>query len=828
MHMKKILLLLLAAWVFTAGQANAQCQLDVVVTPQLSTISCQNPTVQLQATITPPPPNGNLSFQWYGPANIPNILNPVVSTPGTYAFFVYDSLTQCWAGDTVIVTQDASIPQVSIIGNSVSCNGAPVTITAVTPPGNYQYVWSNNATTPEIEVFTAGIYCVTVTDLNTGCAAASCFALSQPTPLSVNPDYFNSGFCGDSSLIIAYVSGGLPPYSYLWSDNTSWGVIFDPIPGVYTVTVTDGAGCTASASVVVENDPDECVHLQGNVLADWNTNCIVEPIDEGIESVVVRVQDAQGNFFYTNTLPDGTYSVELYPGTYTVAVLPPNNLWDPCQNNISLTLNPNQTVSQDFLLKPLALCPAMTVDLGTPWLRRCMTGHYWITYCNQGTQDATDAYIEVLFDPFLTLTGASIPYTDLGNNLFRFDLGTVPLNDCGSFSVNTFVSCNAQLGQTHCTEAIIYPTGSCAPDSAQWSGASLQLNAQCLGDSLDFVIHNAGLGAMAGPLEYVIIEDAVMLMQAPPPAIILGQDETYHVKVPANGSTWRLEVEQEPFHPGNSTPSLTVEGCSSSGQFSTGFVNQFPLDDNDPWVDIDCTQNIGSYDPNDKQGFPVGYKDAHYIEPGTDLEYLIRFQNTGTDTAFTVVIRDELSPWLDPATVKPGASSHPYQFEYYGDRNIKFTFNDILLPDSSTNQAASQGFVSFRVSQKAGVPLETDIYNRAGIFFDFNEVVNTNYTVHRVGKEFVSVSAWQPFAEGIQLLIMPNPVAETAILQLDGLSGNATWQVELLDVNSRPVLTGTATGNQWQLDRRELPSGVYFLRVISGQQILGAGKVTLK
>ncbi|MCB0556652.1 MAG: hypothetical protein KDD02_24110, partial [Phaeodactylibacter sp.] len=63
---------------------------------------------------------------------------------------------------------------------------------------------------------------------------------------------------------------------------------------------------------------------------------------------------------------------------------------------------------------------------------------------------------------------------------------------------------------------------------------------------------------------------------------------------------------------------------------------------------------------NDKQGFPRGYGDEHYIYPGTDLEYLVRFQNTGNDTAFLVVIRDTLSEFLDIATVRPGAASHPY------------------------------------------------------------------------------------------------------------------------------------------------------------------------
>lgn len=826
MFKKKIQFLLLAIWAMLSQNVQAQspCPLDVNIAPPAS-ISCQNPSVQLQATVTPP--GGNYAIDWFGPVSLPGILNPVVTTPGVYALFVYDSLSQCWAGDTVFVMQDGTIPQCTISVSNANCNGNLTLNATAFPQGTYTYQWSTNQTTQSIDVNTPGTYCVTVTNTS-GCSAANCFSITIPAPLEVNLIYYNSFFCGDSTVIYGIPTGGVQPFSYLWSNGSTFGTIFDPAPGTYIVTITDGLGCTASASYVVEDDVDECVQLQGNVFADWNTNCAIDASDEGINGVAIRVENLSGDEFYAYTNPDGSYHMEVYPGTYTITVLTPNALWEACQSTVTLTLNPNQTVNQDFLLKPLASCPAMTVDLGNPWLRRCFTGHYYISYCNQGTAEASDAFVEVIFDPLLTPTIASVPFTDLGNNVFRFDLGDVPFNTCGTFWVNVYVACEAELGQTVCAEAVIHPVGNCEPADAQWSGASIDINAQCLGDSIDFEVKNVGTGNMPGPLDYVIIEDAVMLMQAPPPSIVLAADESYHIKVPANGSTWRLEVKQAPFHPGNSQPSLSVEGCANTVPFSMGFVNQFPMDDNDPWVDIDCTEILGSYDPNDKQGFPAGYKTAHYIEPGTDLEYRIRFQNTGTDTAFTVVIRDELSPWLDPGSVKPGASSHPYKFEYYGDRDIKFTFDNILLPDSSTNLEASQGFVSFRVSQKAGVPLETDIENRAGIFFDFNAPVYTNTTVHRVGEDFVTVATWQPLVEGISLRVMPNPVAETAILQIDGLPDNADWQVALLDAAGQTVRAEQVNGLQWKFQRNDLPAGVYFLRVVSGQKVLGTGKVSLK
>ncbi|MBK7937037.1 MAG: carboxypeptidase regulatory-like domain-containing protein [Lewinellaceae bacterium] len=521
MFKKKIQFLLLAIWAILAQNVQAQspCSLDVNIAPPAS-ISCQNPSVQLQATVTPP--GGNYAIDWYGPVSLPGVLNPVVTTPGAYALFVYDSLNQCWAGDTVYVMQDGTIPQCTIAISNINCNGNLNLSASAFPQGTYTYQWSTNQTTQSIDVNTSGTYCVTVTNTS-GCSAASCFTIAIPDPLDVNLIDYNSFFCGDSTVIHGIPTGGVQPFSYLWSDGSTSGTIFDPAPGTYIVTITDGLGCTASASFVVEDDVDECVQLQGKVFADWNTNCAVDASDEGINGVAIRVENVSGDEFYTYTNPDGSYQMEVYPGTYTITVLAPNALWEACQSTVTLTLNPNQTVSQDFLLKPLASCPAMTVDLGNPWLRRCFTGHYYISYCNQGTAEASDAFVEVMFDPLLTPTTASVPFTAIGNNVYRFDLGDVPFNTCGTFWVNVYVACEAELGQTVCAEAVIHPVGNCEPADAQWSGASIDINAQCLGDSIDFEVKNVGTGNMPGPLDYVIIEDAVMLMQAPPPSISTGR-----------------------------------------------------------------------------------------------------------------------------------------------------------------------------------------------------------------------------------------------------------------------------------------------------------------
>ncbi|MBK9337780.1 MAG: hypothetical protein IPM98_14975 [Lewinellaceae bacterium] len=831
MYTKKIRFLLLAVLVLVSLGLYAQqpCNIQVDIAPP-DTITCQNPTIQLQATVNPP---GNYQYSWSGPAQLPNIPNPMVTVPGTYALFVFDSL-QCWGGDTIVVPQEGSVPVVTFSGGFIDCDGNLefTAVASVMGGGTLEYEWSTGSTEQTILVppsapGTVTTYCVTITNSAGGCSSTGCVTAGAYLPLAAQITYFDSPFCNDSLGMWVSVQGGFQPYAFQWNNGSTTSWLSDPPAGTYAVTVTDNRGCTAVSSIVVENELGECANIEGHVLADWNTNCTKEASDDGLINTVIRITDAAGDEFFAYSNADGFYRVELYPGTYTVTVEPANSLWTPCQASYTLTVNPNQTVERDFLLQPEAICPAMTVDISTPLLRRCFNSNYSVFYCNQGTAAATDAYIEIQFDPFLSVNSASIGYTNLGNNLYRFDLGTVPFNTCGSFWVSVLVGCNATLGQTHCSEAVIYPTGACEPANPLWSGASLQVQAECNTDSLEFAIQNIGSGT-SGPLEYVIIEDAVMLMQAPPPAISLAPGAIHYIKVPANGATWRVEVEQEPFHPGLSAPAQAVEGCVNGGQFSVGFVNQFPADDNNPWVDIDCTENVGSYDPNDKQGFPVGYGAAHQIEPGTDIEYLIRFQNTGTDTAFTVVIRDTLSPWLDPASVRPGASSHAYTFDFYGDRNIKFTFDNILLPDSSTNLDGSQGFVSFRIAQKTDVPLQTDILNSAAIFFDFNEPVITNTTVHRIGRNFVTVSAWQPFRSGLELRVLPNPVAESALFELRGMEGLQDWQVELRDATGRSVQTATASGTQWRFERGDLPAGLYLLQVRANGQLLGSGKVLLR
>ena len=134
-----------------------------------------------------------------------------------------------------------------------------------------------------------------------------------------------------------------------------------------------------------------------------------------------------------------------------------------------------------------------------------------------------------------------------------------------------------------------------------------------------------------------------------------------------------------------------------------------------------------SYDPNDKAVLPELMDNINLIDD--HLIYLIRFQNTGNDTAFNVVIRDTLDANLDFNSfdiLSTSVSSMDVQVQIQDERYITFQFDDINLPDSTTNFLGSQGFINYRIKAKDDIIEGSHVDNTAHIYFDFNPPIVTN------------------------------------------------------------------------------------------------------
>jgi uncharacterized repeat protein (TIGR01451 family) len=561
----------------------------------------------------------------------------------------------------------------------------------------------------------------------------------------------------------------------------------------------------------------------GKVARDSTFNCIADANDPVLINWAVSAT-VNGLTQYASSDANGNYVInDVDNGNCQVVLTPQNYLWNPCVDSASLVLNSTtpHTDTINFAVQALYDCPVMQVDISTPVLRRCFPSNYHVQYCNSGNQTAQPTFVGVQLDALLSIDSASVPFTQNGNE-YLFDVGEVSPGECGSFVIHAYLDCAAELGQTLCATAHIWPDTLCAQNLPNWSGAQVEVSGVCEGDSVRFTIKNTGLGANSQSLDFVIVDDHVITRQGP--FSLLAGDFITQVVI-ADGSTWRLSAQQEPGFPfGNNMPSVAVEGCNVlGGNPSLGMVNLFHNYSGDPFEDTDCHAVVGSYDPNDKAAFPEGVDNEHFIEQNQAIDYQIRFQNTGTDTAFTVVVRDTLDAWLDPASVRLGASSHPYTYTLSGEGILIFTFHPIALPDSNVNEVASHGFLQFKVAQKRDVPFGTRIENRASIYFDFNAPVLTNAVFHTIGHDFLSVST-KNYGSLPVLNIWPNPAATETIVSLkqQNFVGKTLVMRDLLGriVSQTPVNQSNTT-----IRRNGLPSGVYCIEIRDKHGILAVGKV---
>lgn len=565
--------------------------------------------------------------------------------------------------------------------------------------------------------------------------------------------------------------------------------------------------------------------LNGSVFWDKNLNCTLDNLESVPPNFIVKAVGQSGDTLYTFASPAGSYSFILNPDTYTITAKPLpgiENLWTACDTPVVVVPANDQVVQAPPIgIQSIVDCPYLEVELVAGLMRRCTSFNYYINYCNNGTQTATDATVQLTLDPLCSYMSSTRPLVGLSGNTLTFDLGNLPPGDCDYFQVQVLVNCAADIGQTICAEAHIYPDSNCLPPDPLWDGSHVEVQASCNGTA-EFTITNTGTGDMNGTVNYVIIEDQIMYMQG---AVQLdsGADSTITITSPT-GNSYYIRSSQRPGHPGNSMPAAAVDLCNGQSN-GPGLAQQLALNTGDPFVDIHCGQVISSYDPNDKRGFPLGWRDEHYLEVGQEVEYMIRFQNTGNDTAFLVVIRDALPAELDPATVRPGPASHPYQFQLSGPGLLRFTFENILLPDSTTNEPESHGFVTFRVAQRPNLPLGTILENTAAIDFDFNEPVITNTYFHTIGYPLLTFTLDPPIPYALDLRIAPNPAASFAEFQL---TENDTYRFSLLDATGKLLHRHRFSGNRYRFERGALPAGLYFFRMENTGGRAASGKLILK
>ncbi|MBK8875495.1 MAG: T9SS type A sorting domain-containing protein [Bacteroidetes bacterium] len=225
----------------------------------------------------------------------------------------------------------------------------------------------------------------------------------------------------------------------------------------------------------------------------------------------------------------------------------------------------------------------------------------------------------------------------------------------------------------------------------------------------------------------------------------------------------------------------------------------------------------GSYDPNDIVVDEDTLLSTQFPNPPF-LEYLIRFQNTGNDTAFTVKVLNLIDTnKLDLSSFEFVASSHPVNLSWLPwERNMQFMFNNILLPDSAVNEPQSHGFVRYRIQPKSNLIAGDSISNNAAIYFDFNDPILTNTATTHI---LLPTSIQEIISSG-NLLLYPNPANSTLNIETSTLMASGSI-LTVTDVAGRTLLTKSLDGSstKHQIDISSFSSGIYFVQLDGGKGI---------
>ncbi|MFM2135888.1 MAG: hypothetical protein RL021_1288 [Bacteroidota bacterium] len=233
-----------------------------------------------------------------------------------------------------------------------------------------------------------------------------------------------------------------------------------------------------------------------------------------------------------------------------------------------------------------------------------------------------------------------------------------------------------------------------------------------------------------------------------------------------------------------------------------------------------------SFDPNDKACTPEGTGIDHYTQIGDELEYKIRFQNTGNDTAYDVRIYDRLDTALDLNSFRIINSSHNVSTTLDNEGQATFFFQNIYLPDSNIDEPGSNGFVTYRIRAKANTPDFTRIENTAYIVFDLNPAVVTNTTFNTM---VTQIPLWVRTETAFpEMTVAPNPFRESTRF-LFAAPGKGALQFALFDLSGRVVRSMQVVGDPVLLERNGLNAGIYLYRFTDSQgSILHTGKVVIE
>ncbi len=578
--------------------------------------------------------------------------------------------------------------------------------------------------------------------------------------------------------------------------------------------------------------------VEGQLFNDKNQNCIKDDGEEPIAGVLLELNSSE---WFTLTSFNGFYKmpIDTVSTEYVIKVIENSEFKSECVTGSPFIVPEGK---ENYVLNiggEKLECTHLSTSISGAIKRRCFPSKTTIGYCNGGSLPSGATTLTVDYPQYLVPLSSIPMWSSNENGVLTYDFDGIKANECGSIIVLDSVVCGIEVirGLTQCIKSRIGPSEYCAAISSEWDQVELELTKKCEDGVVNYKVANNTTFDMSDSTAIQISINDTLVRKS---RVKLKAFTDTQIDVNAFGDLISIEVGQTIGFPEDSILTDFVEGCIASTQTLDDVVKGLAL--NKPFVPQtsketkSCFTITGSYDPNDKQAVPVGLTDAHYVLAGTSIDYTIRFQNTGTDTAFKVVLVDTLDSSLDISTFMQGASSHPYSLKVSGKGNpiLTFTFNNILLPDSNVNVLASNGFVSFKINTFSNLSDETIIENEAAIYFDYNSPVITNTVYHTIGEpkwedfsreNLVTIGDPKPLETANSLavkqsMVYPNPT--TGVIYLQGAQEGDGFEVHsvLGEVVYRKKVTGKT-----EFSVHELPKGIYIYQLHHDGKVVDTGKL---
>ncbi|MBP6574577.1 MAG: T9SS type A sorting domain-containing protein [Flavobacteriales bacterium] len=661
--------------------------------------------------------------------------------------------------------------------------------------GPYTYLWSNNATTDSISGLSAGWHVLTVTDNIGTVKVDSTEVINIPDlgPYNGSGTYagaaFSTGFgvpcegeCNGAMAMDDLFWLGTGPYSYTWSSSiTQIGISVQGDPIFYgfcaeeniTYTVYDQFGCSSNGFFQVTSIDSSFFARVDSV---QEADCI---LDDGAVWI---------------SFPSWVADVYLYQGA----------------NLLDSTINEMYSTSFDGL-------EAGDYDLRVAY--ESSGCEHWLLFTVPGLGFGCNSVSGTVFvdtdDDCLQSGGEiGVPYTVL-----RMDpIGELAITGPNGSYYATLPDGNYTLTQLDTTLIAFCPQPQPFPFTiaganvvmhiADSSTAPFDLSIAAVSgvarpgfnQNVWATISNES-GYASGPITVTIALDpeVVYTTATPTPSSVAG-----------NVLTWNL-----PFLPGFGAYQFHVVGVVTASLLET-VTHVFDM--SNTLTESTLANNTftsartvtGSYDPNDKTAFTSsGVSTTEYLIAQDEyIDYVIRFQNTGTDTAFTVVVTDTLAEELDMSSFQQGVASHPFTVAFKPGRVVEWRFENILLADSNTNEPASHGLVSFRIQPELPLLPGTLLENEADIFFDFNAPVRTNTSTLLASSGMGANDAQAQHA----FVVFPNPASDQMTVVTNGFTAKF---VRILSADGRSVQHQQATSDRVEVNIVALNAGAYIVEVVA-------------